>query len=90
MKYGIDNEENVVISYVDIICFNVYLCGIIVNFLCFYLVCFFDCRVYDLSEVNLWGILEIKCFLVDFVVELLYLKEVNGVLKLKKIYSYYY
>lgn len=47
-------------------------------------------RVYDPSEANPWGTLEIKCSLSDSVVELPYLKEVNGALKLKKSHSYYY
>ena len=84
MKYGIDNEENAATSYADITRLNVYPCGIIVNPSCPHLACSPDGRVYDLSEANPWGTLEIKCSLAESVVELQYLKEVNGALKLKK------
>ena len=57
---------------------------------CPHLACSPDGRVYDLSEPNPWGTLEIKCSLAESVVELQYLKEVNGALKLKKTRSYYY
>ena len=84
MKYGIDNEENAATSYADITRLNVYPCAIIVNPSCPHLACSPDRRVYDPSEANPWGTLEIKCSLADSVVELPYLKEVNGALKLKK------
>ena len=84
MKYGIDNEENAATSYADITHLNVYPCGIIVNPSCPHLACSPDRRVCDPSEANPWGTLEIKCSLADSVVELPYLKEVNGALKLKK------
>ena len=51
---------------------------------CPHLACSPDGRVYNLSEPNPWGTLEIKCSLAESVVELQYLKEVNGALKLKK------
>ena len=84
MKYGIDNDENAATSYADITRLNVYPCGIIVNPSCPHLACSPDRRVHDPSEANPWGTLEIKCSLADSVVELPYLKEVNGALKLKK------
>ena len=90
MKYGIDNEENAASSYADITRLNVYPCGIIVNPSCPHLACSPDRRVYDPSEANPWDTLEIECSLADYVVELPYLKEVNGALKLKKIHNYYY
>ena len=90
MKYGIDNEENAATSYADITRLNVYPCGIIVNPSCPHLACSPDRRVYDPSEANPWGTLEIRCSLADSVVELPYLREVNGALKLKKTHTYYY
>ena len=51
---------------------------------CPHLACSPDRGVYDPSEANPWGTLEIKCSLTDSVVELPYLKEVDGALKLKK------
>ena len=90
MKYGVENEENAATSYAEITHLNVYPCGIIINPSCPHLACSPDRRVYDPSEANPWGTLEIKCSLSDSVVELPYLKEVNGALKLKKSHSYYY
>ena len=90
MKYGIENEEYAAISYAEITLLNVYPCGIIINPSCPHLACSPDRRVYDPSDANPWGTLEIKCSLSDSVVELPYLNNVNGVLKLKKSHSYYY
>ena len=43
-----------------------------------------DRRVYDPSENNPWGLLEIKCPVKESISDLPYLKYVNGVLNLQK------
>ena len=90
MKYGINTEEKAASAYADNGDCNVFPAGIVINPSCPYLAASPDRRVYDPSENNPWGLLEIKCPVKDSISELSYLKCVNGVYKLKKTHSYYY
>ena len=82
MKHGIDTEEEAAAAYVDSGACNVSPAGIVVNLSCPHLAASPDRRVYDPSENNPLGLLEIKCPVKDSVSGLPYLTCVNGVYKL--------
>lgn len=65
--------------------------GFVINFFFLYLGCSLDRRVYDVIENFLWGLLEIKCFMFDYLLDFKYLKvnERSGIYSLRKIYVYY-
>lgn len=90
MKHGINTEEKEASAYADSGDCNVFPAGIVVNPSCPYLAASPDRRVYDPSENNPWGLLEIKCPVKDSISELSYLKCVMEFYKLKKTHSYYY
>nr|XP_058970809.1 uncharacterized protein LOC131797196 [Pocillopora verrucosa] len=85
MRHGINTEEEAAYAYAD-----VFPAGIVINPSCPHLAASPDRRVYDPSENNPWGLLEIKCPITDSISQLKYLKCVNGVYKLRKTHSYYY
>ena len=84
MKHGINTEEKAASAYADSGDCNVFPAGIVINPSCPHLAASPDRRVYDHSENNPWGLLEIKCPVKDSISELSYLKCVNGVYKPKK------
>ena len=90
MRHGINTEEEAASAYADSGDCNVFPAGIVINPSCPHLATSPDRRVYDPSENNPWGLLEIKCPLKDSISELPYLKCVNGIYKLKKTHSFYY
>lgn len=90
MKHGIDTEEEAAAAYADATDCNVFPSGIVINPSCPYLATSPDRRVYDPSEMEPWGLLEIKCPIKDSITEMPYFKCVNGTYKLKKTHSYYY
>ena len=90
MKHGINTEEEAAAAYADSGECNVFPAGIVINPSCPHLAASPDRRVYDPTENNPWGLLEIKCPVKDSISELAYLKCINGVYKLKKTHSYYY
>ena len=90
MRHGINTEEEAAFAHADSGDVNVFPAGIVINPSCPHLAASPDRRVYDASENNPWGLLEIKCPLKDSISELPYLKCVNGLYKLKKTHSYYY
>ena len=78
MKYGIEHEEEAAQQYVQqfgrIFFFPV---GFVINPSLSHLGCSPDRRVYDATENPSWGLLEIKCSMSDYLLDLKYLK-VNG------------
>lgn len=90
MRHGINTEEEAASAYADSGDCNVFPAGIVINPSCPHLAASPDRRVYDPSENNPWGLLEIKCPITDSISQLKYLKCVNGVYKLRKTHSYYY
>ena len=84
MEHGINTEEEAASAYADGGDCNVFPVGIVINPSCPHLAASPDRRVYDPSENNPWGLLEIKCPVKESISELPYLKCVNGVYKLKK------
>lgn len=90
MKHGLDNEEKAAQSFSENCNLNVYPCGIIINPSCPHLATSPDRRVYDSCEDDSWGLLEIKCPITDSITGLQYLKEVEGVLRLKTNHDYSY
>ena len=90
MKHGIETEEEAASAYADSGECNVFPAGIVINPSCPHLAASPDRRVYDPSETDPWGLLEIKCPITDSISQLKYLKCVNGVYKLKKTHNYYY
>jgi len=91
MKHGINTEEQAASAYADSGDCNVFPAGIVINPSCPHLAASLDRRIYDSSESNPWGLLEIKCPVKVSISELPYLKCVNGVYKLKqKTHSYCY
>ena len=76
MKHGINTEEQAAAAYADSGGCNVLPAGIgVVNPSCPHLAASLDGRVYDPSENNPWGRLEIKCPVKDSISELPYLHE---------------
>ncbi|PFX15038.1 hypothetical protein AWC38_SpisGene20760 [Stylophora pistillata] len=90
MRHGIKTGEEAAAAYADSVECNVFPAGIVINPSRPHLVSSPDGRVYDPSEVNPWGLLEIKCPLKDSIFELKYLKCVNVSYRLKTTHSYYY
>ena len=90
MKHGIETEETAAASYAHDNDVNVFPAGIVKTPSSPHLSTSPDRRVYDASEMNPWGLLEIKCPVKSSITELLYLKCINGVYKLRKTHSYNY
>lgn len=90
MKHGLDHEEEAAECFSDLSGVNVYPCGIMINPSCPHLATSPDRRVYDRTEEDSWGLLEIKCPITSSVTDLSYLKEIGGTLKFKRNHDYYY
>ena len=71
---------------------DVYSVGLVINPSVPHLACSPDRRVYDATEEDPWGLLEIKSSMTDNLSELNYLKfhEQNGKYSLKKSHAYHY
>ena len=92
MKYGIDHEDEAAQQYSQHFGRDVYSVGLVINPSVPHLACSPDRRVYDATEEDPWGLLEIKSSMADNLSELNYLKlhEQNGKYSLKKSHAYYY
>ena len=92
MKYGIQHEDDAAQFYVSQFGRKVYRVGLVVNPSLRHLGCSPDRRVYDPSEGQPWGLLEIKCSMAELLSNLKYLKfnETTGTYSLKKTHGYYF
>ncbi|XP_015779800.1 PREDICTED: uncharacterized protein LOC107357681 [Acropora digitifera] len=92
MRYGIQHEDEAANQYADQFGREVYPVGFVINPSLPHLGCSPDRRVYDPSENDPWGLLEIKCTPSDCLSDLNYLKHNSrtGTYSLKKTHAYYY
>ena len=92
MRYGIQHEDEAANQYADQFERAVYPVGFVINLSLPHLGCSPDRRVYDPSENDPWGLLEIKCWPSDYLSDLNYLKHngTTGSYSLKKSHAYYY
>lgn len=92
MRYGIQHEDNAANQYADQFGREVYPVGFVINPSLLHLGCSPDRRVYDPSENEPWGLLEIKCSPSDYLFDLNYLKHDGrtAACSLKKTHAYYY
>lgn len=92
MRYGIQLEDEAANQYADQFGRAVYPVGFVINPSLPHLGCSPDRRVYDPSENEPWGLLEIKCSPSDYLSDLNYLKHngKTGAYSLKKTHAYYY
>ena len=89
-EYGLANEKDAVNSYVRDRNVNVYRCGLVIDPSCPHLGATPDGKIYDPSENPPFGLIELKCPLVDSVNQCQCLKKNNGILQLKSSHQYYY
>lgn len=92
MRYGIQHEDEAANQYADQFGRVVYPVGFVINPSLPHLGCSPDRRVYDPSENDPWGLLEIKCTPSDCLSDLNYLKHNSrtGTYSLKKTHAYYF
>ena len=92
MRYGIQHEDEAANQYADQFGREVYPVGFVINPSLPHLGCSPDRRVYDPSEIDPWGLLEIKCSPSDYLCDLNYLKHNGrtGAYSLKKTHAYYF
>ena len=92
MRYGIQHEYEAANHYASQFGRAVYAVGFVINPSLPHLGCSPDRRVYDPSENEPWGLLEIKCSPSDFLSDLSYLKHNRrtGAYSLRKTHGYYY
>lgn len=61
MRYGIENEDDAALQYSQHFGREVFPVGFVINTSVPHLGCSPDRRVFDATENNSWGLLEIKC-----------------------------
>ena len=92
MRYGIQHEDEAANQYASHFGRDVYPVGFVINPSLPHLGCSPDRRVYDPSENEPWGLLEIKSSPSDFLSDLSYLKHNGrtGAYSLRRTHGYYY
>ena len=91
MRYGIEHEDEAAQFYSQQFGRETYRVGFVINPSIPHLGCSPDRRVYDPTESQPWGLLEIKCSMADHLSNLQYLKfnEETGTYTLKKSHAYF-
>ncbi|KAK6490660.1 hypothetical protein HHUSO_G5263 [Huso huso] len=91
MKHGLEHEPVAAKLYSEITGNNVYMCGFVVNTHAPHLGTSPDRKVYDPSEIQPYGLQEIKCPDSDTFTMCLFLKKNSfGSFSIKKSHEYYY
>ena len=90
MRYGSDHEAEAATAYCTLRDVNTYSVGLVINPSAPHLGCSPDRRVYDPSESDPWGLLEIKCPQNAEYAGCQYLRRTSqGLYQLKKSHQYY-
>lgn len=90
MKHGLDHENDAAVEYSTHKLVNIRACGFVINPDAPFLGASPDRIVYDPSELNSFGLLEIKCPLKDSYKESSFLKENgDGTYSLRQSHAYY-
>ena len=91
MKYGIEQEPIAAKHYTEVTGNSAWLCGFVINPSCHHLGTSPDRKIYDANAFPNYGLLEIKCPMLDsFEDSKCLTKNVNGTYRLKHTHSYYF
>ena len=89
MKRGLQLEPEVLRAYGEVAQVNVFSCGFVVHADAPHLGASPDGRVVDPTEVPPFGLVEVKCPMVDTIFEATHIKLVGGKPKLRRGHKYY-